>query len=87
MLHLYMSRKVSAAECCVACYWAGLSGVLEARLYGKAPSLATGKYNEHLKSLLGYTAGNERLYSLAVRGKDGAQHDAFNLRSVRGACA
>jgi hypothetical protein len=64
MTNLYMCRHIFAEDLCVAMHHAK-DQIVEAKPLAKPPVLSSGKYNQHLKSVLHYTADNPLLYDLS----------------------
>ena len=64
LLMLYISRKLSAQDCCIAMYHASKRGITEATPFAKRPGLSSGKYNDHLSQALGYRSDSTMLYEL-----------------------
>ena len=64
LISLYISRKLSSMDACIAMHHASLAGVAQATSFAKPLGLATGRYSDHLKSALGYRSDNSVLYAI-----------------------
>ena len=67
MLELYFLRKITAQDLCVACYYASLSNMEEAKIFAVRPGLQSGKYERRVKAHFGETRLG-MLYKLRAHG-------------------
>ena len=68
LLSLLFASDISAGTFCVICHFVALCGVETLRPYGLAPGKQSGKYNRHLKEVLGEGDWSKSLHCIHVAG-------------------